>query len=273
MLARTTRATGSSWIALEERVSLPETYDDELIDTTEFDEFIEAKLIVEVLQELKSGKEGTVYCCRADPRTGHDLLAVKIYRPPEHRMFHNNAVYQEGRWVGDRRLERAVAKKTKTGRGFSADSWVAQEYGALERLHAAGASVPRPFARNGQALLMEFVGDEDGPAPLLQNADVPREAALPLFRRILDEVGIWLTNGLIHADLSPYNILVWEGQPVVIDFPQAVDPETNPRARELLTRDVTNVCRYFGRHGIRADAEGIAIDLWRRLGPRDRYSF
>ena len=272
MLARTARATGPSWIALEERVSIPEIYEDELSETSEFDEFIETEWITAVLQELKSGKEGTVYCCRAAPRTGHDLLAVKVYRSQEHRMFHNNAVYQEGRWIGDRRLERAVAKKTKTGRSVRSDSWVSQEYNALERLHNAGASVPRPLARNGQALLMEFIGDEDGPAPLLQNADVAKEAAVPLFRRILEEVGLWLTNGLIHADLSPYNILVWEGQPVVIDFPQAMDPETNPRARELLTRDVTNVCRYFGRHGIRADAEGIAIDLWRRLGPRDRWS-
>ncbi len=254
-------------------MSLPETYDDELTDVSEFAEFIEADWIVDVLQELKSGKEGTVYCCSAAPRTGHDLLAVKVYRPPEHRLFHNNAVYQEGRWIGDRRLERAVAKKTKTGRSFRSDSWVSQEFEALERLHAAGASVPRPFARTGQALLMEFIGDQDGPAPLLQNAEVPREAALSLFRRILEEIGLWLANGLIHADLSPYNILIWNGQPVVIDFPQAVDPETNPRARELLTRDVANVCRYFGRHGIRADAEAIAFDLWRRQGPRDRYSF
>lgn len=254
-------------------MSFPDLYEDELTETSEFAEFIKTEWITGVVQELKSGKEGTVYCCRAAPRTGYDLLAVKVYRSQEHRMFHNNAVYQEGRWIGDRRLERAVAKKTKTGRSFNSDSWVSQEFAALERLHAAGASVPRPLARNGQALLMEFVGDEDGPAPLLQNASFPREAALPLFRRILEQVGLWLENGLIHADLSPYNILLWEGAPVVIDFPQAVDPETNPRARDLLSRDIANVCRYFGRHGIRADAEGIAIDLWRRFGPRDRYSF
>lgn len=253
-------------------MSFPELIEDELTETSEFDEFVEAEWITEVVQELKSGKEGTVYCCRAAPRTGYDLLAVKVYRSQEHRMFRNNAVYQEGRWIGDLRLERAVAKKTKTGRIFRADSWVGQEFAALERLHAAGASVPRPLARTGQALLMEFVGDHDGPAPLLHDAVVPRELALPLFRRILDEVGTWLENGLIHADLSPYNILYWDGQPVVIDFPQAVDPETNPRARELLTRDVANVCRYFGRHGIRADAETIAIDLWRKRGPWDRWT-
>ncbi len=254
-------------------MSVPDLYDDDLTDTTEFDEFFETKWIVEVLQELKSGKEGTVYCCRAAPGTGYDLLAVKVYRSAEHRMFRNNAIYQEGRWIGDRRMERAVAKKTKVGRSFRTDSWVAQEFAALERLHNAGASVPRPLARNGQALLMEFIGDEDGPAPSIQSATDSRDTALTIFRRILDEIGLWLTNGLIHADLSPYNVLYWEGRPVTIDFPQAVDSDTNPQARELLTRDIANICRYVGRHGIRADAEGIAIDLWRRYGPRDRYSF
>jgi RIO kinase 1 len=252
-------------------VSFPELYDDELTETSEFDEFIEAEWITEVLQELKSGKEGTVYCCRAAPRTGYDLLAIKVYRSSRHRLFRNNAVYQEGRWIGDRRLERAVAKKTKTGRSFRSDSWVSQEYEALERLHAAGASVPRPLARNGQSLLMEFIGDEDGPAPSIHSATESRDAALAIFRRILDEIALWLANGLIHADLSPYNILYWDGRPVAIDFPQAVDPESNPRAQELLTRDVANVCRYAARYGIRADAEGIALDLWRRFGPRDRY--
>jgi RIO kinase 1 len=257
------RSTVPRWIAVEVRVNQTQTYEDALTD------FFEDDLITDVVQVLKSGKEGTVYCCRAAPRTGHELLAAKVYRPREHRLFHNNAVYQEGRWIGDRRLERAVAKKTRAGRGFQADTWVGQEYETLQLLHGAGAAVPRPFARSGQALLMTYIGDLDAPAPLLQHAEVPAEAAEPLFGRLLHEIELWLSCGRIHADLSPFNILYWEGEPTVIDFPQAVDPETNTNARELLTRDIGNLCRFFSRFGIRADAEVLVNGLWRRLRLRE----
>lgn len=260
---------------MEMRVTQPEPYDDDDDDESDapsYDgalaEFFEADWITEVVREVKSGKEGTVYCCRATARTGHELLAAKVYRPPEHRMFHNRAVYEEGRWIGDRRLELAVAKKTRTGRALGADTWVAREFQALGSLHAAGAAVPQPVARSGQALLMSYVGDLDGPAPLLRHAEVPATEAVPLFRRLLHEVGLWLACGLVHGDLSPYNILYWEGQPTVIDFPQAVEAAANPQARVLLGRDVANLCRWIGRYGVRADAEPLAADLWRREGPR-----
>jgi len=231
-------------------------------------EFFEAEWITEVVREVKSGKEGTVYCCRAAARTGHDLLAAKVYRPPEHRLFHNRAVYEEGRWIGDRRLGRALAKKTRVGRALGADIWGAHEYETLALLHGAGAAVPKPVARSGQALLMTYVGDLDRAAPLLQHAEIPSDEAASLFRRLLREIGLWLGCGRVHGDLSPYNILYWNGEPTVIDFPQAVDIETNPQARALLTRDVTNLCRFFARYGVRADPEMVAFDLWRREGPR-----
>jgi RIO kinase 1 len=232
-------------------------------------EFFEDDLITDVVRVLKSGKEGTVYCCRASPRTGHELLAAKVYRPREHRLFHNNAVYQEGRWIGDKRLGRAVAKKTRAGRVFQADTWVGQEYETLRLLHGAGAAVPRPLARSGQALLMTYVGDLETSAPLLQHAEIPANEAEPLFRRLLHEIELWLSCGRVHADLSPFNILYWEDEPTVIDFPQAVDPETNTNARDLLTRDLANLCRFFARFGIRADPEVLATGLWRRLRLRE----
>ena len=248
---------------LEERVSQIHTDDDALMT------FIEEEWITDVLHVLKSGKEGTVYCCRAAPHTGQEFLAAKVYRSREHRMFHNNAVYQEGRWIGDRRLQRAVANKSRTGREFQADSWVAHEFETLQLLHSAGAAVPRPFARSGQALLMAYIGDQVEPAPLLQHARLPADAADPLFRRLLREIELWLDCGCIHADLSPFNILYWAGEPVVIDFPQAVDPATNLQAHELLTRDLANLCRFFARFGVRADAETLAGGLWRRMRSRE----
>jgi RIO kinase 1 len=241
----------------------PQLYEDALTD------FIEDDWISEVVQVLKSGKEGTVYCCRASPRSGREFLAAKVYRPREHRTFRNDAVYQEGRWIPDRRLRRAVANKSRAGRVVQADTWVAHEYETLRLLHDAGAAVPEPLARSGPALLMEYVGDVDAPAPLLQHAEVPVAAAEPLFRRLMGEVERWLTCGRIHADLSSFNILYWEGEPTVIDFPQSVDPETNPSARELLRRDVDNLCCFFARLGVGADAEALTAGLWRRY--RDRW--
>jgi RIO kinase 1 len=257
------RAPAPRWIAVEECVTDTQTIEDALT------EFFEDDLITDVIRVLKSGKEGTVYCCRASPRTGHELLAAKVYRPREHRLFHNNAVYQEGRWIPDKRLRRAVATKSRVGREVQADTWVAHEYQTLQLLHGAGAAVPRPFARSGQALLMTYVGDLDAPAPLLQHADLSTNEAEPLFRRLLHEIELWLSCGRVHADLSPFNILYWEGEPTVIDFPQAVDPDTNANARELLIRDIANLSRFFARFGIRADAEALAGGLWRRLRWRD----
>lgn len=232
-------------------------------------EFFEDDLITEVIRVVKSGKEGTVYCCRASPRTGEELLAAKVYRSSEHRMFHNSAIYQEGRWMPDKRLRRAMASKSRVGRSTQADTWVGHEFQTLQMLHAAGAAVPRPFARSGQALLMTYVGDLDAPAPLLQHAEIAHEEALPLFRRLLQEIELWLSCGRVHADLSAFNILYWENQPTVIDFPQSVDPEENMNARDLLTRDIGNLCRFFARFGVRADAEGVATNMWRRLRWRE----
>jgi len=157
-----------------------------------------------------------------------------------------------------------VANKSRVGREVQAGGWVGHEYETLQLLHGAGAAVPEPLARSGQSLVMAYVGDAETPAPLLQHAAVPAREAGQLFRRLLGEIELWLACGRVHADLSPFNILLWQGEPTVIDFPQSVDPETNPNARELLTRDIANVCRFFTRFGVRADAEGIAASLWYR---------
>ena len=227
-------------------------------------EFFEDSLITKVIRVVKSGKEGTVYCCEASPRTGHELLAAKVYRSREHRMFHNNAVYEEGRWVGDRRIRRAMANKSRVGRVVQADNWVTHEFETLKFLHGVGAIVPEPISRNGQTILMGYVGDRDRAAPLLQHAEMTNREAESVFRELLGQIELWLSFGWIHADLSPFNILFWDGRPTVIDFPQAVTPESNGNARALLTRDLTNICRFFARFGIDADPDRIAFDLWRR---------
>lgn len=229
---------------------------------------------------VSSGKEGTVYSCLAAPGTGRDRLAVKIYRPRTTRSFKNDAVYLSGRAMGvslggskglkstgmpDRRLQRAVAKRSKRGIAAIESSWINHEYNNLQLLHAAGAHVPRPFAMSGQAVLMEYVGDANGPAPKLKEITLDRREAVAMFTALMAEIELWLACDRIHGDLSPFNILYWDGQWTVIDFPQAVNPWENPDSLFLLERDIRNLVTYFRDYGVAADPARIARELWRRF--------
>lgn len=252
-----------------------------------FDIFRDDGWISEVLQEVKSGKEATVYCCRAAPAQEAELVAVKMYRSRQVRTFRNSAPYREGRVIRDKRLRRATSKGSAAGQAVEFSSWIAHEFAIHCTLHAAGADVPRPLACAAggvlleytgapaprrrlalslptNAILMEYVGDVREPAPHLNSVALEREEAHALFTQILRNVELWLAHDVVHGDLSAFNILYWQGAVTVIDFPQAVDPRANRNAEALLARDVENVYRYFARHGIRADPSRTAAWLWRR---------
>jgi RIO kinase 1 len=231
----------------------------------ELDTFYGDGWITDVLHQVKSGKEATVYCCRAHPRTGVEHVAAKVYRSSERRNFRNNAIYEEGRVIGNKRDRRAVKKRTAWGHEVKSALWTGHEFGTLDLLYRAGADVPRPYACSETAILMDYVGEPGEPAPHLQHVALERAEAYPLFRRVMRNVELWLSCDRIHGDLSPFNILYWQGDATIIDFPQAVDPRTNPNARSLLTRDVENVCRYFARYEVRSDPFRIADNLWRRF--------
>ena len=224
-------------------------------------EFYEKGLITEVVSLVKSGKEATVYCCRAHPSTGHAFLAAKIYRKMDNRTFKNDAVYWAGVSVGKRRERVAFAKKTKAGRAVQASQWMGREHQTMAILHAAGADVPEVLAATSGALLMEYFGDENGAAPQLQHVKLTREEAPLVLQQVLDNVALWLASHRVHADLSPFNVLYWEGRARIIDFPQSVDPRKNPNAWDLLQRDLENVGRYFARYGLEVDAAWITWDL------------
>ena len=230
-------------------------------------DFFDDGWITEVDHVVSSGKEGTVYACLAGEQApaGHERLAVKIYTPREVRSFRNDARYTAGRQghgKPDRRMERAMAKKTRVGKQGKEQSWIGHEFRTLQALHAAGARVPEPFRQSGRAVLMEFIGDADGPAPRLKEIAVAPEDGRRHFRILMEQIELWLSCGVIHGDLSPFNILVHRGEVVVIDFPQAVDPWTNPDALDFLERDIANVARHFAPAGITVDAAALARSMW-----------
>jgi RIO kinase 1 len=229
---------------------------------------------------VSSGKEGTVFCCQAGPHTGHDYLAVKIHRDRSTRSFRNDAMYLSGRpmgvalngstglkssGMGDKRLERAVRKRSRTGVAAIQHSWINHEYNTMQVLFQAGARVPEPFAMSGQALVMTYVGDEHGPAPQLKQVHLELSAARRIFDTIMAEITLWLGCERIHGDLSPFNILLWNDEPVIIDFPQAVNPLENPDARFLLERDLRNVGIYFAPYGIALDPRRETDRIWDRF--------
>lgn len=236
---------------------------DESLLLAALEPFFQKELITDVLHVVKSGKEATVYCCQAHPSTGHELLAAKIYRPRQNRSFKNDAIYQEGRML-DARLQRAAKKRSEKGIAAQFALWIDAEYETLHRLYAAGASLPRPFMQLGTAMLMEYIGDRTTAAPLLAHVRLQDDAVRPLFNRLLHNIELWLACDRVHGDLSPFNILYWQGDVTVIDFPQAVHPQVNPNAFALLQRDVDNVCGYFARYGIRSHPRRIVEDMWTR---------
>ncbi len=245
--------------------------------------FYDQALITDVLYRVKGGKEANVYCCAAHPSTGVNLLAAKVYRPRMFRNLRNDQAYREGRQMltpdgrpvktTDHRLMRAIGKKTAFGQQVAHTSWLMYEYTTLEKLFQAGAAVPKPFGVGENAILMSFCGDERLGAPALNETAIETDEAEPLFRETLRNVEIMLKHDLIHGDLSAYNILYWEGEITLIDFPQVTNSRTNGQAHIILERDVRRVCEYFARYGVRADTAAISRTLWDRyvnIQPVDR---
>ncbi len=250
---------------LRRRDDEDEDYEAEESEESPFAPFLDNGWISEVEETLKSGKEATVYRCRAHPATGQEFFALKLYRDRQNRNFKNDSMYQEGRVILNGHTRRAVQKKTAFGRIAQAGMWTNYENEHLSLLHRVGADVPKVYKQYGNALLMEYVGDGEEAAPVLNSVELPQSEARPLFEVMLTNIELWLKHNLVHADLSPYNILYWEGRLKIIDFPQAVDPRFNSHAASLLQRDIENVCRYFNRYGLQADATRISGRLWQRF--------
>jgi RIO kinase 1 len=243
--------------------------------------FYVEQMISDVIARVKGGKEANVYCCTAFPGLGVELVAAKVYRPRMFRSLRNDALYREGRSVLDNDGKNvltdkdlhAVQRGSSYGKKLSHTSWLGHEYHTLEILHGAGADVPKPFAVRNNTILMEYLGEAYTAAPTLNEVHLATKVeAKRLYERLLHNVEIMLANQRIHGDLSAYNVLYWQGEFRIIDFPQAVNPADNRSAFSILQRDLTRLCQYFERYGIHSRPEALAHRMWSKHGYGDLWA-
>jgi RIO kinase 1 len=202
---------------------------------------------------LKTGKEADVFLLRRGvPGTGRScLLAAKRYRAAEHRMFHRDSAYLEGRRVRESRASRAMASRTTAGREMIARQWASAEFAALGLLWQAGVAVPYPVQVLDTELLLEFIGEPDGTAaPRLAETRPQGGELADLWDQLVQALVTLARHGLAHGDLSAYNLLAHRGRLVLIDLPQVIDVIANPRGGEFLDRDAANVARWFTARGL-----------------------
>jgi RIO kinase 1 len=220
---------------------------------------VEDGLIDEVLYQLMSGKEATVYAVRC----GTEVRCAKVYKEAMKRSFKKAAEYQEGRKVRNTRRARAMEKGSKFGRKQQEDAWQNTEVDALYTLAKAGVRVPEPYGCYGGVLLMELITDDEGDvAPRLNDVSMSPEQAMEDHALVMIYVMRMLCAGLVHGDLSEFNVLVDDYGPVIIDLPQVVDAAANNNAFKMLQRDVRNMSEYYGQYAPQLQETLYAEEMW-----------
>ena len=220
---------------------------------------LEDGLIDDVIRQLMSGKEAMVFVVRC----GDEVRCAKVYKEANKRSFRQSVDYTENRKVKNSRQARAMAKGTRYGREAQEAAWQNAEVDALYRLAAAGVRVPTPYNFHTGVLLMELVCDEEGnAAPRLNDVAFTPELARAHFQMLLKQVVLMLCAGVIHGDLSEFNILISSDGPVIIDLPQAVDAAGNNHAADMLERDVANLTGYFGRFAPELLTTEYGKEIW-----------
>ncbi|MBS4095683.1 MAG: serine protein kinase RIO [Sulfuricella sp.] len=220
---------------------------------------VEDGLVDEVIRQLMSGKEAMVFVVRC----GDEIRCAKVYKEADKRSFRQSVVYTEGRKVKNSRQARAMEKGSRYGRKVQEEAWQNAEVDALYRLASAGVRVPTPYNFHEGVLLMELVTDADGnAAPRLNDVTLSAELAVEYHHFLVLQVVRMLCAGVVHGDLSEYNVLVGGEGPVIIDLPQAIDAAGNNHARAMLERDVENLANYFGRFAPALRTTDYGKEIW-----------
>jgi RIO kinase 1 len=224
---------------------------------------VDEGLIDSVERQLMSGKEATVYVVRC----GQEIRCAKVYKEASQRSFRQAASYQEGRKVKNSRQARAMEKGTRYGRKMQEEVWQNAEVDALYRLAAAGVRVPKPYICFEGVLLMELLTDANGDAaPRLNDVPLNEAMALDYHAQLLKQVVLMLCAGVVHGDLSEYNILVDAAGPVIIDLPQAIDAAGNTEAGAMLERDVNNLRNFFSVYTPKLASTQYGKEIWQLYG-------
>ena len=220
---------------------------------------VEDGLIDDVIRQLMSGKEATVFIVRC----GTEIRCAKVYKEANKRSFRQAVDYTENRKTKNSRRARAMEKRTRYGRKAQEEAWQSAEVDALYRLAAAGVRVPVPYNFHEGVLLMELVTDANGdPAPRLDDVEFSAEQARNYHQALMMEVVRMLCAGVVHADLSEFNVLVGSTGPVIIDLPQAVDAAGNNHAKSMLERDALNLTNFFGRYAPELLGTEYGKEIW-----------
>jgi len=220
---------------------------------------VEDGLVDEVIRRLMSGKEADVFMVRC----GDEIRCAKVYKEASKRSFKKAVEYQEGRKVRNSRRQRAMEKGSKFGRQQQEDIWQNAEVDALYTLANAGVRVPQPYGCFDGVLIMELITDDNGDvAPRLNDVDMSAEQAIEDHAEMMENIKLMLCAGLIHGDLSEFNVLVDDYGPVVIDLPQAVDAAANNNAKRMLTRDINNMTNYYSQYAPELKQTQYAKEMW-----------
>ncbi len=212
----------------------------------------------EVICGIKTGKEASVFL----GRNSKGLVAVKIYTDIRVRSFKNDAAYRQGRFIGDTRLKKAIDHHSHRGLDARQGLWVQEEFAQMKYLREHGVRVPREIAVNGLALVMEFIGDENGaPAPRVSDLRLDKAEAEEAFRQSIQNLKRIVSAGRVHGDYSAFNILWHQEKAFVIDFPQVMELSANPNAKAFLERDVRSLCASFHKLGVAADERKVLREL------------
>ena len=234
--------------------------------------FFDGQWLDDVLRLLKGGKEASVYQCTISSEVNirEKYLAAKVYRPRRFRNLKNDHLYREGRKrldengheIHDGRMSHAMMKRTEFGKRLLHTSWIEHEFNTMQILHSAGCDIPEPYSRGNNAILMEYIGWADMPAPTLNTVHLDRDEAVSIFEKIVHNIQIMLASQRIHGDFSAYNVLYRDGDIKIIDFPQAINPIENQNSYLIFKRDIRRICEYFNVQGVNTDWKKLSKDLW-----------